>query len=130
MNALLSKKYVISAHTQQKAIRLFKLMGKSVLYAIVINITIMVCITLLMLDDPSVLGSVFSVILLSVVYGGLFNLMLIYPAIYLLEARRNAEEKTVISEKQVINKLLELCYRQGISPEEILKAGEISFKEE
>jgi hypothetical protein len=56
--------------------------------------------------------------------------MLIYPAIYLLEIRRNAEEKIVISEKQIIDKMLEMCYRQGITPEEILNAGEISFKEE
>jgi flagellar motor component MotA len=128
INALLSRKYVISAHTQERAVRLFRLMGKSVVYAIVVNITIMVALMLLQLDAPSALGPMISVALISVVYGGLFNLMLIYPAIYILELRRNADAVAFISEKQVIDKMLELCYKQGITPEEIVNASEIAFR--
>ncbi|MCL2604814.1 MAG: hypothetical protein FWD90_10075 [Defluviitaleaceae bacterium] len=130
MNALLSKKYVISAHTQEKAVRLFKLMGKSIVYAIVVNVAIMMSMILIRVDDFDFLGPMISVVLLSVAYGGLFNLMLVNPAVSLLESRHNAQVKTVISERQVIDKLLELCYRQGITPEEIINAAEISFKEE
>ena len=55
------------------------------------------------------------------------NLVFTYPAIHIIESRYNQEEKRVISEKQVMDKLLELCYKKGVSPEEIMDANEIKF---
>ena len=64
----------------------------------------------------------------AIFYGLLINVVFINPAIDILESRYNADVKFVISEKQVMDKLLELCYKQGVSPEEIIEASEISFQ--
>jgi len=83
------------------------------------------------LEDPGQLGPNLSLSLLSILYGVVINLALIYPAIHILENRPDPQPASiVISERQVIDKLLELCYKQGIPPEEILDAKEISFKKQ
>ena len=79
------------------------------------------------LDDPRHIGSMLATSLLSVVYGLIINLVFIYPAIYILKHRENIEPVKVISEKLIVDKLLELCHKKGISPEEILEADDISF---
>ena len=81
-----------------------------------------------MVDDPSYLGPVMAVALLSMVYGALINIVFILPAIHILKHRKNPEEDATVTEKQVIDKLLELCHKQGISPEEIMDAEEISLR--
>lgn len=128
VNALISKKYSISAYEKEKAIRLFKLLSKSVVYASVLITFVSFIIMLTDLSDLSKLGPNMAVAINAIVFGAFINLILINPAINILESRYNAEEKTVISEKQVIDKLLELCYKQGISPEEIINADEIQIK--
>lgn len=129
INAIASKKYTLSAHVQHKAIRLLKLLRKTVIYAAVTGVAVGTMYMLLRLDNPGMIGPLLSVAFVSMVYGAIINLVLITPAIAILETRRNTEEKIVISERQVIDKLLELCYRQGVTPEEILNAEEISFRE-
>ncbi|MCL2203733.1 MAG: hypothetical protein FWB88_07320 [Defluviitaleaceae bacterium] len=130
VNALFSKKYVLPAATQDKAVRLFRLLGKAVLFAAIIDALMNVSMILLMLDDPGALGPMLSISMLTFIYAAFINLAFVLPAVHILQHRRNAEEKIVISEKQIIDKLLELCYRQGITPEEILDASEISFRRE
>lgn len=130
INALLSKKYNISAADKEKSIRLFKLLGKSVVSAAVLLTVVGLTLMLMDLSDPAYLGPRISIALCAISQGVCINLILIYPAINVLQARYIAEEKRVISEKQVIDKLLELCYRQGITPEEILDAREISFRKQ
>ena len=133
INALLSKKYSISAADQEKAIRLFKLLAKTVVYASFL-FTIVCLINILMnMDylDPWFthnLGFNIAATFVFIFYALVINMVFIYPAISILESRHNAEVKTMISEKQVMDKLLELCYKQGISPEEILESNEISFR--
>ena len=127
INALISKKYHISAADKEKGIRLFKLIHKTV-YA-----TACLCVVggslnmLTNLDDLAYLGPNVAVILLALLYGIIINMVFVNPAINILETRYNTEEKTVISEKQVIDKLLEMCYKQGISPEDIIGAKEIKI---
>lgn len=128
INALLSKKYSISAADKEKAVRLFQLIGKTVVYASVLFAVMGIMLMLRSLSDPYSIGPKVSIALCSLFQGTLINLILVYPAINVLETRYNVEERTVISEKQVIDKLLELCYRQGVSPEEILNAREIHFQ--
>ena len=132
VNALLSEKYVISAADKEKAIQLFRLLSKSMVYT-AIWLTAIGAALILFHADWSVdsIGEVtyaFGINLIAVMYGAFFNLAFFYPAISILESRNNAEVKTVISEKQVIDKLLELSYKQGITPEEILEADEIAFR--
>jgi len=128
VNAVLSKKYKISNPDKEKAIRLFGLLLKTVNYTILVMTVTPIVLMLGNLDDPSMLGPMFSVSLLVPLYGFLINLIFIHPAIYILKSRLNTESPPVISEKQVVDKLLEMCYRQGISPEEVLNADEISFR--
>ena len=128
VNALLSKKYVMSAQDKERALRLFRLLGKTVLAAAVMLTAVGVTFMLYQLADPAALGPFLAISLLSVVYGVGINMVFIYPAINILETRYNTEERTVISERQVIDKLLELCYRQGVAPEDIINANEIAFK--
>lgn len=129
INALFSKKYNISAADKEKAIRLFKLLGKSVVYATILFTVIGIQSILSNLSDLAALGPLLSTALCTISQGAFINLILI-SAINVLETRYHTEEKTVISEKQVIDKLLELCYKQGISPEDILNANEIHIKKD
>lgn len=129
VNALLSKRYSISAADKEKAVRLFKLLGRSIIYASILFAMMGLLKSLRDLSDINLLGPNIAMTLYSIFQGTFINLILIYPAINILETRYNTEEKTVISEKQVIDKLMELCYKQGITPEEILNANEIHFKE-
>ena len=128
VNALVSKKYYISAANKERAVRYFELISRTVWYTAAIFTVMPLLFMLLSLDDPTSLGPKLSVTLVSLFYGLVINAAFVYPAIHILENRYNMEEKRVISEKQVVDKLLELCYRQGISPEEVIDAGEISFK--
>ena len=127
-NAILSKKYVISHEDKEKAIGLFRLLAKTTIGAAILGTLISFYLILGNLDDLSVLGPLIAISMLSIFYGLVLNLMFFFPAIYILEHRQNPDEKIVISEKLVVNKLLELCYKQGISPEEILNADEIHFR--
>lgn len=130
INALLSKKYNISTAEKEKAIKLFKLLGKSVVYASVLLTVMGLMQVLCDLSDPVSIGPSIAVALFALFQGAYINLVFIYLAINVLQSRYNAEEKTVISEKQVIDKLLELCYRKGVSPEEVLESNEIFFKKQ
>jgi len=130
VNAVLSRKYVLPEVMRIRAIRLFKMMIKVVWGSAVVAIMMTVMLILVQLENPAALGPMLSVSLSSALYAALINLVFFHPAIIILENRRNEAEKIVISEKQVIDKLLELCYRQGITPEEIMNAEEIGFKGE
>ena len=134
VNALLSKKYSISAADKEKAIRLFRLIGKTAMYSAVLLTLISLlnmAIGINLTDDDGVRGVILINVAASFVaifYGLLINAVFINPAISILESRYNADVKSMISEKQVMDKLLELCYKQGVSPEEIIGASEISFQ--
>jgi flagellar motor component MotA len=127
VNALISKKYYISAADQAKSIRLFKLMSQSMIGMSVLMTFICFVLILLNLGDLSALGHKIGAALVAIVYGALAKLVFIDPAIHLLETRFNEGVKAAISDKQVMDKLLELCYRQGVTPEEIMEANEIRF---
>jgi len=130
MNALLSKKYVISAADKEKAINLFTMMLKVNIAIAVLTTLIGIILMLGQLEDPNALGPMIAVSLISMSYAAFLSIFL-YPAIHMLKNRPNPEPVSiVISEKQVIDKLLELCYKQGISPEDILAATEIDFKQQ
>jgi len=129
-NAILSSKYVISHEDKEKAIELFRLLSKVTVYATVMFTFISLSIMLSQLDDwRNTLGPMLSISMLSIIYGSVF-VILYQPAIYILEHRKNTDEKekVVINEKMVINKIMELCYKQGITPEEVLDANEIQFR--
>ena len=127
VNAILSKDYKISHADKEKAIRLYRLLGKTVVYTTVLNLTIGLGIMLGQFESVQFLGPMLSVAMVSVVYGTTINLVFIYPAIHILKNRENSETVRVISEKLVVDKLLELCYKKGITPEEILDAEDISL---
>jgi hypothetical protein len=129
VNALVSKNYYISAADKEKGTRYLKLMGKTVNFTGLLLAVMSVTMLLIMLNDLSQIGPYIAVSLVSVFYLLLIQLVFIQPGIYVLKSRYNQEEKRVISEKQVMDKLLELCYKQGITPEEIMDAAEIRFKE-
>jgi len=131
MNAVLSKNYVISHGDREKAISLMQLLSKVTMGAGGLFSLLAVIIMLTQLDDLLMVGPMLSIALLTLIYAIVFQVIFFWPVIYILKHRRNpgeVGEKIVISEKLVVNKLMELCYKQGISPEEILEAEEISFK--
>ncbi|MCL2388043.1 MAG: hypothetical protein FWC89_10925 [Defluviitaleaceae bacterium] len=136
VNALFSRKYDISSEDKERGIKLFGLMRKSVNYAAVFYTTGAISLMLFdtrnyIYDDRFYLGAIgpmLSITLILVLYAVMINLVFILPAIHILQTRKPLEEKPVaINEKEVISKLLELCYKQGISPEEILNSNEITF---
>jgi len=128
INAILSKSYKISSADREKAVRLFKLIRKTIIYTAVLHTIIGVLLSMMQLSDIHAFMANLAISFLSIFYGALANMLLVNPAISILESRENVDEKIVISEKQVIDKMLELCYKQGVSPEEILNASEISFR--
>jgi hypothetical protein len=128
-NALFSKKYKISAEDKERGIRLLGLMKKTLICATVFFMIGTLIIMLAGFDDLAHIGPMISILLLTPLYAAIIILIFINPAIYILKTRQNAEEKpAAINERQVVNKMLELCYKQGISPEDIINANEISFK--
>ena len=131
INAVLSKSYHISAAGKERAIKLFKLLEKTSIYSSIVISLIGIIFMGLNIDIQTqayqILPS-FTIGILPMFYGISVNIILIQPAIYILESRYNAEEKKVISEKEITDKLFELCYKQGITPEEILESKEIHFK--
>jgi len=129
-NALISKKYYLSNNDKERAITLYKVLAKVIVCTAVIMIVSTTIIMLGTLDDPAMLGPFMAVSLLSILYAAVLLLIFVYPAQIILKNRTNIGEKRVISEKEVINKLLELCYKNNISPEEILEADDISFKQQ
>jgi len=129
-NALISKKYHLSNNDRERAISLYKVLAKVIVITTVITIVSTIMIMLATLDDLRLLGPYAAVSLLSILYAAVLLLIFIYPAQIILKNRVNIGEKRVISEKEVINKLLELCYKNNISPEEILEAEDISFKQQ
>ena len=127
-NALLFKKYVISAKDKEDAIALFGLLSK-ITAGMTIMLTLMGMMGILwQLDNPAFLGPMISITMINLIYGALFILVFFLPSMHILKNRQNHDQQVVINEKQVINKLLELCYKQGISPEDILTADEIQFR--
>ena len=128
-NALFSKKYQISAEDCDKGISLLKLGTKVTIAATVFYSFGSLIFILRDLVDYEALGPMLAILILVPMYAAMIILIFIQPAIHILKTRKAEEEKpSAISEKQVINKLLELCYKQGISPEEIINANEITFK--
>jgi len=129
-NALLSKKYYLSPIDREKAINLYQMLSKVIVATTILQVIAGAMIALGQIDSLQMLGPMLAVILISVFYGMLLLILFIYPSLLILKKRINPEEKRVISEKEVINKLLELCYKQNISPEEILEAEGISFHQQ
>ena len=129
INALFSKKYKISIEDSEKGIRLLELLKKVVIYTAVFSTIGTATLMLGDINSLESLGPMIAITLLIPMYAAMINLVFILPAIHILKTRQNEEKKpVVINEKEVVNKLLELCYKQGISPEEILNANEITFK--
>lgn len=127
-NALFSKKYKISAEDRARGIKLLELLKTTVIYTAVFFLFGATIAMLGDIDSLEFLGPMLSIILLIPMYAAILNLVFILPALHILKTRQNEEKPTVISEKEVINKMLELCYKQGIPPEEILGAKEINFR--
>ncbi|MCL2388042.1 MAG: hypothetical protein FWC89_10920 [Defluviitaleaceae bacterium] len=129
VNALLSKKYNISSEEIERGIKLFEVMKKSVILAGVFFTAGATMSMLRDLQDFHALGPMIAILLILVLYAAMINLVFILPAIYILKARQAAEAKLIsINEKEVVSKLLELCYKHDISPEEILNASEVTFQ--
>ena len=96
MNALLSKKYHLLAEDREKSIRLFKLIGKSVLYATALIFLIGLSSVLIFISGTSgqlPLELAFAVLMNTCIYGLFINMAFINPAINILEVRRNMDEK-------------------------------------
>jgi len=131
INAVLSKNYVISHGDKEKAISLMQLLSNVTMGAGVLFSLLAIMIMLGQLDDLLMIGPMLSISLLTLIYAVMFKVIFFLPVIYVLKHRKNPgdkNEKAVISEKAVVNKLMEMCYKQGVSPEEILEAEEIFFK--
>jgi len=129
-NALISKKYYLSNEDRVRAISLYKVLAKVVVATTIIMVVSSLIVMLRTLDDPAFIGPVLAIAFISVIYGAVLLVIFIYPAQLILKNRVNIGETRVISEKEVINKLLELCYRNNISPEEVMDADDISFKKQ
>ena len=127
VNAILSKKYTISNADKERAVQLYRLLSKAVLYTAFITFIIGLIMLLGQFEDISTLGPMITLSVIPPLYGAIINMVFIHPAIYILKNRENSEPAAVISEKLVVQKLLDLCYRKGISPEEIMEAEDISF---
>ena len=127
VNAILFANYKISQADKEKAIGLYKLLGKVVVYTTLITTMIGLVLTFGMDFALYTFGAMLAVSVIPIIYGAIINLVFIYPSIHILQNRENSETVNVISEKLVVDKLLELCYKKGVSPEEILEADDISF---
>ena len=93
IKSLFSKKHSISAAETEKAVRLFKLIAKSVICGMFV-VSLLGLINLLAnLDDLAALGINLAIMLITMLYGLMINLIFIYPAINILETKCCNEEK-------------------------------------
>ncbi len=92
IKVLLLKKHSISAAENRKAVKLFQLIAKTTVYCSVLLCVIRVMVMLYDLDGLASLGPYIPLVLRGILQGVCINLVLVYPAINVLQARENIVE--------------------------------------
>ncbi|MCM1566257.1 MAG: hypothetical protein NC238_09975 [Dehalobacter sp.] len=92
IKVLLLKKHSISAVENAKAVKLFHLIAKSTVYCSVLLCVIRVMLMLYDLDGLASLGQYIPLALRGILQGVCINLVLVYPAINVLQVRANMVE--------------------------------------
>jgi len=126
-NAIFSQKYKLSDEDKEKSVELYKLLARTTMYSAGISTLMGILFMLGQIDTPDTIGPMLSISLISMVYGIFINAIFFWPGIFILKNRKNPGQTVTINEKMVLNKMLEMCYKQGITPEEILNADKIKF---
>jgi hypothetical protein len=88
VNAMFSKKYVISPEDLEKSISLMRFSAKVVNYTAIFQITGSAIILMAELDDLANLGPILAVTLISVLYATMLQIGFFLPAIHILEKRK------------------------------------------
>ena len=91
--ALLKKEH-LSAEETLRAVGLFRLLSKSVIYSSIIIFVIGQVNMLYNMDDPHRIGPSLAISWISIFYGALLNLLVFNPAAYILEKRLPREDKS------------------------------------
>ncbi len=92
IKVLLLKEQSISAAENRKAVKLFQLIAKSTVYCSVLLCVIRIMVMLYDLDGLDSLGQYIPLVLRGILQGVYINLVLVYPAINVLQARGNIME--------------------------------------
>jgi flagellar motor component MotA len=129
-NAAISRKYRISDEQREDAIDLFNMLSKVIYYVTAATTLIGMILTLYTLSDPAALGGKVAIMLVSLFYGAIVNLLFIQPTIYVLKKRQTEEPARVarIRDKAAIDKLVQLCFEKGLTYEDIMEADDIQLR--
>ena len=96
VKAVFSSKVQLSCEKNRGAIRLFKLLRKTTQYAALLFVAMGLTQMLGNLQDIDALAANFALVLLAVIYAAVINLILINPAIAILERRESTTQTTMI----------------------------------
>ena len=130
INGAFSKKYQMTKEQSDITLALFRLLQRTVNYTSVLVFLIGLVIGLGYLSDLFMLGPILAMTMIAPLYGIIINIAFINLVIYNLEHKHESESATVvrIKDKEVADKLLQLCFEKGLTHEDIMEADEITLR--
>jgi flagellar motor component MotA len=130
-NAVISRKYYLPETERLKAADLFRLLSKVTIAAACFGVFAGIIAMLGHMDDTEALGHALAAALVSPVLGAAVPIMFFEPAAFVLRHRAETEAGAARMKaypKALGDKLLELCYQNGLSAEDIEKATDIELR--
>jgi flagellar motor component MotA len=129
LNAVISRKYHIPDEERKQAMDLFRLLSKATIAAAVLLIPMGLIAALGHLEDMEALGHAIASTLVAPLFGAIVPIALFEPVVFILRYRENAKERAVKAYPKALgDKLLELCYKNGLSAEDIENATDIELR--
>jgi flagellar motor component MotA len=130
LNAVISRKYYMPDDERRQAADLFRLLSKATIAAAVFLIPLGVMAALGNLSDTEALGHAMVAMLIAPLVGAFVPIAVFEPAAFILlhpsEPSKRGGVKTY--PKALGDKLLELCYQNGLSAEDIENATGIELR--
>ncbi|MDR1247144.1 MAG: hypothetical protein LBK57_08980, partial [Clostridiales Family XIII bacterium] len=129
LNAVISRKYHIPDDERKQAADLFRLLSKATIGAAVFLIPLGMISALANMDDIYAFGHAIAATLVAPLMGAAVPIALFEPVVFILRYRSNTSERAVKAYPKALgDKLLELCYKNGLSTEDIENATDIELR--
>jgi flagellar motor component MotA len=128
-NAVISRKYYLPDEERRRAEELFHLLSRVTVASAVFLVFVGIISMLGHVDDTEALGHALTAALVSPIIASALIVIFFEPAAFILRYRQNAPERKMNSYPKALgDKLLELCYKNGLSEEDIENATDIVLR--
>jgi flagellar motor component MotA len=130
-NAVLSRKYYMPDEERRQAAELFHLLSKVTVAASVFVMFTGLIAMLGHMSDTELFGHAIAAALTAPLFAAAVPVALFEPAVFVLRHRSDAPERVMKSYPKALgDKLLELCYQNGLNAEDIENATGIELRSE